>query len=61
MNKIPVAGLALVVGIESLLNEARAVTNVIGNGVATIAIARWEGVLDANRAREILDQRKRAS
>jgi len=55
MNKIPVAGLALVVGIESLLNEARAVTNVIGNGVATIAIARWERVLDLKKARSALE------
>ena len=49
-NKIPAAGLSLVLGIESLLNQARAVTNVIGNGVATLAIARWEGKLDRGKA-----------
>ncbi|MGD0771129.1 MAG: cation:dicarboxylase symporter family transporter [Tepidisphaeraceae bacterium] len=49
-NKIPAAGLSLVLGIESLLNQARAVTNVIGNGVATLAIARWEGKLDREKA-----------
>jgi DAACS family dicarboxylate/amino acid:cation (Na+ or H+) symporter/aerobic C4-dicarboxylate transport protein len=55
MNKIPASGLALVVGIESLLNEARAVTNVIGNGVATIAIAKWEGVLDTGKSNDALN------
>jgi aerobic C4-dicarboxylate transport protein len=54
MNKIPAAGLSLVLGVESLLNEARAVTNIIGNGVATVAIARWEGVLDGAKARAVL-------
>jgi aerobic C4-dicarboxylate transport protein len=51
LNKIPVAGITLLLGVESLLNEARAITNVIGNGVATLAIARWEGVLDSQKAR----------
>jgi len=46
MHKIPVSGLVLLLGVDRLLNEARAVTNLIGNGIATIAIARWEGVLD---------------
>ena len=43
---IPVAGLALILGIDRFMSEARALTNIIGNGVATIVIARWEGVLD---------------
>jgi aerobic C4-dicarboxylate transport protein len=46
---IPVAGLALILGIDRFMSEARAVTNIIGNGVATIVIARWEGVLDRPR------------
>jgi aerobic C4-dicarboxylate transport protein len=54
MDKIPIAGLALLLGVESLLNQARAVTNVIGNGVATIAIARWEGTFDSQKARGVL-------
>ena len=54
-NKIPAAGLSLLLGIESLLNQARAVTNVIGNGVATLAIARWEGALDHNKVRQHLE------
>ncbi|MFZ4875653.1 C4-dicarboxylate transporter DctA [Janthinobacterium sp. Mn2066] len=53
MHKIPLSGLVLLVGIDRFLNEARAVTNLIGNGVATIAVARWEGALD-------LEQMKRA-
>jgi len=43
MHKIPAGGLVLLLGAESFLNQARAVTNVIGNGVATIVIARSEG------------------
>ena len=54
-NKIPAAGLTLVLGIESLLNQPRAVTNLIGNGVATLAMARWEGTLDLNQARRQLE------
>ena len=43
---IPVAGLALILGIDRFMSEARALTNLIGNGVATIVIAKWEGELD---------------
>ena len=43
---VPVAGLALILGIDRFMSEARAMTNIIGNGVATIVIARWEGALD---------------
>ena len=56
MHKIPVAGLVLLLGVDRFLNEARAVTNLIGNGVATIVVARWEGALDMNRARAMLNQ-----
>lgn len=52
MHKIPVSGLVLLLGIDRILNEARAVTNLIGNGVATIAIARWEGRLDVRQAKK---------
>lgn len=51
MNKIPLSGLVLLVGIDRFLNEARAVTNLIGNGVATIAVAKWEGALDMDKMR----------
>jgi aerobic C4-dicarboxylate transport protein len=51
---IPVAGLALLLGIDRFMSEARAITNLIGNGVATMVIAKWEGALDLPRARRIL-------
>ncbi|MDE2499938.1 MAG: C4-dicarboxylate transporter DctA [Alphaproteobacteria bacterium] len=54
MNAIPVVGLALLLGVDRILNEARALTNLIGNGVATIVIAGWENALDRDRARAIL-------
>jgi aerobic C4-dicarboxylate transport protein len=43
---IPVAGLALILGIDRFMSEARSVTNFIGNGVAAIVVARWENELD---------------
>jgi aerobic C4-dicarboxylate transport protein len=43
---IPIASLALLLGVDKLMSECRALTNVIGNGVATIAVSRWEGELD---------------
>ena len=46
MDKIPVAGMALLLGVERFVNQARAVTNLIGNGVATIVVAKWEGEFD---------------
>jgi aerobic C4-dicarboxylate transport protein len=55
VGNIPVAGLALLLGIDRFMSEARAITNLIGNGVATVAVSRWEGELDVTRARKILD------
>jgi aerobic C4-dicarboxylate transport protein len=43
---IPVAGLALILGVDRFMSEARAITNFIGNGVATIVVAKWEKELD---------------
>jgi aerobic C4-dicarboxylate transport protein len=51
---VPVAGLALILGIDRFMSEARAITNLIGNGVATMVVARWEGALDLERARTVL-------
>jgi aerobic C4-dicarboxylate transport protein len=51
---IPVAGLALLVGVDRFMSEARSITNLIGNAVATVAIANWDGALDRGRARRIL-------
>ncbi|MBB5423656.1 DAACS family dicarboxylate/amino acid:cation (Na+ or H+) symporter/aerobic C4-dicarboxylate transport protein [Paraburkholderia sp. JPY158] len=56
MHKIPVEGPVLLLGVDRFLNEARAVTNLIGNGVATVVVARWEGQLDRNLARAVLDR-----
>ncbi|HVS70449.1 MAG TPA: C4-dicarboxylate transporter DctA [Phycisphaerae bacterium] len=58
MSKIPVASLVLLVGVDRFLNEARAVTNLIGNGIATVTVARWEGALDVGRARGVLEGRR---
>lgn len=55
MDKIPVAGLVLLVGIDRFANSARAVTNLIGNGIATIVVARWERAFDDKRAGAALD------
>jgi aerobic C4-dicarboxylate transport protein len=57
MPNIPVAGLVLLLGVDRFLNEARAVTNLIGNGVATLAVARWEGAIDMERAIAVLDRK----
>jgi aerobic C4-dicarboxylate transport protein len=46
---VPVAGLALILGIDRFMSEGRSLTNIIGNGVATIVIARWENALDRER------------
>jgi len=52
--EIPPAALALLVGVDRFMSEARAITNLIGNAVATVAIARWDGALDLDRARGVL-------
>lgn len=52
---VPVAGLALILGIDRFMSEARAITNLIGNGVATIVITKWEKELDAGAFRSALD------
>jgi aerobic C4-dicarboxylate transport protein len=54
-NTIPVAGMALLIGVDRFMSEARSITNLIGNGVATVAVARWEGVLDLERLNRILE------
>ncbi|HEY2482113.1 MAG TPA: C4-dicarboxylate transporter DctA [Caulobacteraceae bacterium] len=51
---IPVAAMALILGVDRFLSEGRALTNVIGNGVAALAMARWEGTLDRARLTEEL-------
>jgi aerobic C4-dicarboxylate transport protein len=49
VGHVPVAGLALILGIDRFMSEARALTNLIGNGVATIVVAKWTNELDTER------------
>ncbi|MEJ0020914.1 MAG: dicarboxylate/amino acid:cation symporter [Acetobacteraceae bacterium] len=49
VEHIPVAAIALILGVDRFMSEARALTNLIGNGVATVVVARWEGELDTAR------------
>ena len=56
VGHVPVAGLALILGIDRFMSEARALTNLIGNGVATIVVARWTGDLDTERLHRHLDR-----
>jgi aerobic C4-dicarboxylate transport protein len=53
---VPVAGLALILGIDRFMSEARALTNLVGNGVATIVVAKWTGELDVARMQQHLNQ-----
>jgi aerobic C4-dicarboxylate transport protein len=53
---IPIASLALLVGVDRFLAECRGVTNFIGNGVAGLAVARWEKELDMDRLRSELSR-----
>src|SRR6478735_614510 len=55
VGHVPVAGLALILGIDRFMSEARALTNLIGNGVATVVVANWTGDLDTERMRRTLD------
>jgi aerobic C4-dicarboxylate transport protein len=55
VGHVPVAGLALILGIDRFMSEARALTNFIGNAVATLVVARWTNELDQSRMRRVLD------
>ena len=55
VGTVPVAGLALILGIDRFMSEARALTNFIGNGVATIVVAKWCKALDSERLNAVLD------
>lgn len=54
LGTVPVAGITLIVGVDRFMSEMRALTNLVGNGVATIVVARWEGQFDELRARTVL-------
>ena len=51
---VPVSAMALILGIDRFMSECRALTNFIGNAVATLVVAGWEGELDRARLREVL-------
>ncbi len=53
---IPVQSLALLVGIEKFMSECRALTNVVGNGVATLVVSRWQGELDVENMRRVMEK-----
>jgi aerobic C4-dicarboxylate transport protein len=54
VGDLPVAGLALILGIDRFMSEARALTNLVGNGVATLVVAKWCGELDVERLKREL-------
>lgn len=53
--EIPVQGMMLILGIDKFMSECRALTNVIGNSVATVVVAKWENQLDSAKLKDILD------
>jgi aerobic C4-dicarboxylate transport protein len=57
-DKIPVAGMALILGVDRFMSEARAITNFIGNAVATLVVAKWDGSFDAAKGGEVLAVKK---
>ncbi len=57
VGHLPVAGLALILGIDRFMSEARALTNLVGNGVATIVVAKWVKELDTKKLDDTLNNR----
>ncbi|CCQ97449.1 C4-dicarboxylate transport protein [[Clostridium] ultunense Esp] len=55
IHTLPVAALTLLLGVDRFMSEARAITNLIGNGVATVVVAKWEKEFDQKRADRILN------
>jgi aerobic C4-dicarboxylate transport protein len=51
---IPLAGMALILGVDRFMSECRSLTNFVGNAVATIVVGRWEGAVDMERLRRVL-------
>jgi aerobic C4-dicarboxylate transport protein len=54
---IPVAGLALILGVDRFMSEARAITNLIGNTVAMLVVAKWEGEFDSEKGKHLLSDK----
>jgi aerobic C4-dicarboxylate transport protein len=55
LGTVPVAGITLLLGVDRFMSEMRSLTNLCGNAVATVVVAKWEGEFDAERAARILD------
>ena len=55
VGHVPVASIALILGIDRFMSQARALTNFIGTAVATVVVAKWEGELDAERMQRQFD------
>jgi len=55
IDTLPLAGITLLVGVDLFMSEIRAVTNLIGNGVATIVISKWEKALNIKKAKQVLE------
>jgi aerobic C4-dicarboxylate transport protein len=60
VGTIPVASIALILGVDRFMSEARALTNLVGNGVATVVVSRWEGALDVERMKAHLNNETEA-
>jgi aerobic C4-dicarboxylate transport protein len=58
VGHLPVAGLALILGIDRFMSEARALTNLVGNGVATVVVAKWVKELDSKQLDDVLNNRE---
>ncbi|MFW2851335.1 dicarboxylate/amino acid:cation symporter [Sphingomonas sp. TX0543] len=58
---VPVAGMALILGVDRFMSECRSLTNFIGNAVATVVVSRWEGKLDRDALDAALSGRQRVS
>jgi aerobic C4-dicarboxylate transport protein len=56
MKTIPVEGMVLILGVDWFMAQARAMTNMVGNGVATIVVARWENEFEHTRAKHVLNE-----
>ncbi|HEX2887940.1 dicarboxylate/amino acid:cation symporter [Vineibacter terrae] len=56
VGTIPVASIALILGVDRFMSEARALTNLVGNGVATVVVSNWENALDKRRLHQQLNQ-----
>lgn len=60
VGTVPVASIALILGVDRFMSEARALTNLVGNGVATVVVAKWESALDEGRLNRVLNRETEA-